>query len=281
MGPSIVPGNRPLSSWQQRALAWVGRWGGRDVVLAVDLTESVGLNDAGRLHLRQIVEKTLDKGHNLHVIPFATSVHSPQVFHYQGPEDIPKILAAVPMSPGPEQGTDIKCAELAIYRYLAELNQQRLQQGQPIKAQSVVWVTDAPLHLPQGKEWVEAPNSPCGLADQPLAAERDRWLAVLPMSLRQMPVGQFQLSVVDIAPTVQEFCTPKPGGGEVCPVNSYLWGQLWWQLLLGGILCLAAGVGGVWSLVRWVRQQIPWPITIQVNDQEYPFKLRHGQKIDL
>lgn len=32
----------------------------------------------------------------------------------------------------------------------------------------------------------------------------------------------YQLSVVDIDPTVQEFCTPTPGGKETCLVTPYL-----------------------------------------------------------
>jgi hypothetical protein len=36
--------------------------GGHDVVLAIDLTESVGLNDEGRIRLRQIVEDSLRPG---------------------------------------------------------------------------------------------------------------------------------------------------------------------------------------------------------------------------
>ncbi|XFA73124.1 hypothetical protein RYO59_001362 [Thermosynechococcaceae cyanobacterium Okahandja] len=283
MAALIVPGNRPLTSQQRQGLAWVGRWGGRDVVLAIDLTESVGLNDPGRLHLRQIVEKTLTKGDTLHIIPFATTARSPVVFEYQGVADIPKILAAVPMTAGFERGTDIQCAERFVYRYLAQLNQERLHNHQPIKEQSVIWLTDAPLNLPEGQaaQWVEAPNSPCGITGSPAAAERSQWLQALPMTQRSIQPGQFQLTVVDIPATVQEFCTPKPGGGEVCLVNSYLWGQLWWQILLASLLGLG-GIGiGLGLLIRWLRQQIPWTVTVQVADQEYQFNLKHGQKIGL
>ncbi|WP_298616186.1 hypothetical protein [uncultured Thermosynechococcus sp.] len=44
MNPPLVPGNRPFTPQQKDGLAWVGRWGGRDGVLAIDPTESVGLN---------------------------------------------------------------------------------------------------------------------------------------------------------------------------------------------------------------------------------------------
>ncbi|MFN4279686.1 VWA domain-containing protein [Thermosynechococcus sp.] len=281
MNSPVVPGNRPLTPQQKDGLAWVGRWGGRDVVLAIDLTESVGLNDPGRLHLRQIIEKTLTKGDTVHILPFAMTVRSPVVFEYQGSGDIPKILEAMPMNAGTEQGTDIMCAEHFIYRYLAQLNQDRLYNQQPIKNQSVIWLTDAPLNLPQGQahQWKEVPKSRCGLVNTPEASQRSQWLAALPMQQRSIQPGQFQLTVVDVPATVQEFCTPKPGGGEVCLVNAYLWGQLWWQILLAGVLGILGLGGGLGFAVHWLRQQIPWSVTVQVGDQEYHFSLKHGQKI--
>jgi hypothetical protein len=55
----VAPG-QPLTSFQKIGLESVARLhGGRDVVLAIDLTESVGLNDEGHLRLRQIVEDSL------------------------------------------------------------------------------------------------------------------------------------------------------------------------------------------------------------------------------
>ncbi|MDR7897167.1 MULTISPECIES: hypothetical protein [unclassified Thermosynechococcus] len=281
MNPPVVPGNRPLTPQQKDGLAWVGRWGGRDVVLAIDLTESVGLNDPGRLHLRQIIEKTLTKGDTVHILPFAMTVRSPVVFEYQGSVDIPKILEAVPMNAGTEQGTDIMCAELFVYRYLAQLNQDRLHNQQPIKNQSVIWITDAPLNLPQGQadQWIEVPNSVCGLADTPEAQERSQWFAALPMQQRSIQPGNFQLTVVDVPATVQEFCTPKPGGGDICLVDAYLRGQLGWQILLASVLGVLVLGAGLWFAVHWLRQQIPWSVTVQVGDQEYRFALKHGQKI--
>lgn len=47
---------------------------GRDVVLAIDLTESVGLNDEGRIRLRQIVEDSIKPGDSVYVVPFAKDV---------------------------------------------------------------------------------------------------------------------------------------------------------------------------------------------------------------
>ncbi|MEN9251651.1 MAG: hypothetical protein Q6L58_04370 [Thermostichales cyanobacterium BF3_bins_165] len=283
MATPIVPGNRPLTHLQENMLKWIGSWGGRDIVLAIDLTESVGLNDPGRLHLRQIAEKTLTKGDTLHIISFATTTHPPIVLRYQGIADIPKILEAIPMHHSSERGTDIQCAELQIYKYLAEQNQKRLREQQPIKAQSVVWLTDAPLNLPQGQSqrWIEAPNSPCGASDSPEATERTRWLEILPMTVRSIQPGSFQLTIVDISPTVQEFCTPRPGGGEVCLVNDYLWGQLRWTLLLIAILAASTLGLGLTLFFRVVSQQVPWRITVRIQDQEQSFYLKDSQKIGI
>ncbi len=69
---AVTPG-QPLTDFQKTGLEWVGRLhGGRDVVLAIDLTESVGLNDEGHIRLRQIVEDSLKSGDTVYVVPFAT-----------------------------------------------------------------------------------------------------------------------------------------------------------------------------------------------------------------
>ncbi|MDP5016516.1 MAG: VWA domain-containing protein, partial [Dolichospermum sp.] len=59
----ITPG-QPLTDTQRNGLQLVSLWGGskRDVVLAIDVTESVGLNDQGRIRLRQIVADSLKPG---------------------------------------------------------------------------------------------------------------------------------------------------------------------------------------------------------------------------
>lgn len=48
--------------------------GGRDVVLAIDLTESVGINNEGRLRLRQIVADSLQPGNLVYVVPFGSNL---------------------------------------------------------------------------------------------------------------------------------------------------------------------------------------------------------------
>ncbi|MGL5940542.1 MAG: hypothetical protein ACRC2S_09175 [Waterburya sp.] len=51
---AIATGNS-IKSWQQFGLNLASQiYGGRDVVIAIDLTESVGLNAEGRLRLTQI-----------------------------------------------------------------------------------------------------------------------------------------------------------------------------------------------------------------------------------
>lgn len=280
MSVPVVPGNRPLTSEQKQGLEWVARLGGgRDVVLAIDLTESVGLNDPGRQHLRQIIEKTLTPGDTVHIISFATTTRPPIVFQYQGEQSISEIVTAIPMNAGTEQGTDIMCAELDVYKYVAQLNQDRLVNSQPIKPQSVVWITDAPLEIPEGqsRQWIEAPNSPCGLAGSELTQARTMWMQSLPRISREIQPGQFRLTVVDIEPTVQEFCTPRPGGGEVCLVNDYLVKQLWLPGLLGGVLILGVLGFGAWSV--WRNRN--WQITLTSNEQTLTFPLGPGQKIGL
>jgi hypothetical protein len=68
---------------------------------------------------------------------------------------IQEILQEIPASANLNfQNIDIQRAELAIYRGLAQLNQNRLQQHQPIKPQSIVWITDAPLLTNSGRDWI-------------------------------------------------------------------------------------------------------------------------------
>ncbi|BAZ43964.1 hypothetical protein NIES4102_09670 [Chondrocystis sp. NIES-4102] len=54
----------------------------------------------------------------------------------------------------------------------------------------------------------------------------------------------YQLSVVDLAPTVQEFCTATPGGKETCLVTPYLGKLLWFPTL---VVIILLGMGGLWT----------------------------------
>lgn len=244
---TVTPG-QSLSPQQKMGLDLVTHLHkGRDVVLAIDLTESVGINSEGRIRLRQIIEDSLQPGDSVYVVPFASDVSSlegvsdlnplgiPINFGSKNQANIEKVLQKIPQSANLKlQNTDIQRAELTIYQGIAQLNQNRLQQNQPIKPQSVVWITDAPLLANSGKEWIETPaNSPFRVKDSPESQNHQAWLKALPLHKRELLIKNnhkdYKIAVVDIEPTVQEFCTIAPSGQEICKVNSYLFGQLWWH----------------------------------------------------
>lgn len=262
---AIATGNS-VKSWQQFGLNLASRiYGGRDVVIAIDLTESVGLNAEGRLRLTQIIEDSLRSGDTVYVVPFASEVNplhpeinpltKQQGLKFQGkPADIESILKVLPFESEIKlNNTDIQNAELVTYRGLAQLNQCRLGENTALKPQSIVWLTDAPLLTKPGIDsatWVETPtNSPFRVVNSPASKERQSWLEALPIKERSQTITTdnnrtYQLSVVDVAPTVQEFCTPTPGGKETCLVTPYLAKLLCFPTLMGIILL---GIGGLWT----------------------------------
>lgn len=279
----ITPGQK-LSNWQQTGLNLVSFGHGRDIIFAIDLTESVGINDKGRIYLRQIIQDSLQKGDLVHVVPFAKNAQLPtESIEYDNAQDVEKIIKAVPQAANSAlTNTDIQCAELAVYRYTAQLNQNRLRDKLPVKYQSVVWLTDAPLNTPSGEVWVEAPNSACRTTESPQGQERISWLENLPIQPRFTKPGQFKLTVVDIPATVQEFCTPAPGGKETCLVNSYLISQLWLSALVIGL-----GIVGTLGLLgSWYRRQQklkkPWILRYTgSNGVENQLKLPNKQRISI
>ena len=279
MNCSIVSSGQNLQSWQKTGLELVANiYGGRDVVLAIDLTESVGLNDEGRIRLRQIVEDSLRPGDKVYVVPFATIVNplTPQInpltvegaVKFNGKQDISKILELIPFKPNLTlQNTDVQRAELFIYQNLAQINQCRLGKNQPIKPQSVIWITDAPLLTAAGidsKIWIETPrDSPFRVENSEESQQRISWINALPLNNRKLLIRtengeEYQLAVVDIAPTVQEFCTPAPGGRETCLVNSYL-GKLLW---LPGLIFLLVFIGFIVGVKRWMSLQKKWELVV-------------------
>lgn len=257
---------------------------GRDVVLAIDLTESVGINSEGRIRLRQIIEDSLQPGDSVYVVPFASDVGSlkgrsdlnplgiPINFGSKNQDNIEKVLQKIPPSANLKlQNTDIQRAELIVYQGVAQLNQNRLQQNQPIKPQSVVWITDAPLLANSGKEWIETPaNSPFRVKDSPESQAHQAWLKALPLNKRELSIKNnhkdYKIAVVDIEPTVQEFCTIAPSGKEICKVNSYLFGQLWWHTLI-----LSIGLAFIpfllWYLIS-LRKKWRIIVTSDLNEDE-------------
>ncbi|AFY49365.1 hypothetical protein Nos7524_3574 [Nostoc sp. PCC 7524] len=284
----IVPG-QPLTSLQKTGLELVAvLGGGRDVVLAIDMTESVGLNDEGRIRLRQIVEDSLKPGDLAYIVPFARNVilneitsdnnplGTPIYFNSKSKESIDKILVRIPLVSDPNRyGTDIQRAELNIYQSIAQINQVRLRKQQPIKAQSVVWISDAPLFTQPGitsQVWVETPaDSAFRIVRSPESKKREAWLRALPLQARSQSITtqnnkQYKLTVVDIAPTVQEFCTPAPGGEKTCLVNHYLTKQLWLPGLI--LLLILMTFGGItW---KFYRLQKKWQLMIDFEATAKP-----------
>ena len=272
---------------------------GRDVVLAIDLTGSVRLNDEGRLRLKQIIQDSLQPGDAVYVVPFASIVNplQPQVdclsadaaIPFGGkPADIERILQALPLkSSDALQNTDIQIAESTIYQGLAQLNQCRLTANKSIRSQSVVWLTDAPLLTKPGiasNIWVETPaNSPFRQQNSSESKERQEWIDALPLQMRSQKIGNYNLSVVDIAPTVQEFCTPAPGGQETCLINSYLFQQLWLPILVSFLGILTTLAGGMWWFRHWRSLQQAWKLTIddESDSEQQICYLRNRQKLGI
>ncbi len=284
----ISPGKQ-INSYQQTALKIIARFHGkRDVVLAIDLTESVGINNEGRIRLQQIIEKSLKPGDSVYIVPFAAEVTQLQgvsnlyplgtpVEFNNNQEIFDKIFQKIPLAADLKlQNTDIQQAELTIYQGLAQLNQNRLQQNQPIRAQSVIWVTDAPLLAKSGNDWIETPaNSPFRVVDSTLSKERQAWISILPLNKRELTIEnsasqQYKLAVVDIEPTVQEFCTIAPNSQEVCKVNSYLLSQLWLPSLL-----TAFGLVSLILLVNYlVSLRKKWRVSVSTDLEEYEKECR-------
>ena len=297
---TIAPG-KSVNSWQQLGLNLASRiYGGRDVVIAIDLTESVGLNAEGRLRLTQIIEDSLQSGDAVYVVPFASQVNplQPDInpltqqhgIKFKGKSaDIEQILDILPFESEINlNNTDIQNAELFTYRGLAQLNQCRLSKNSPLKPQSIVWLTDAPLLTKPGINsdiWVETPaDSPFRSSDSAASQERQSWLEALPIIERSKTITTddnrtYQLSVVDIAPTVQEFCTPAPGGKETCLVTPYALKLLLLPILIGIILL---GISGFW-LEYLISLNKKWKLKITFESdnskEQQTCYLKHQQKI--
>ncbi|MEH2422369.1 MAG: VWA domain-containing protein [Nostoc sp.] len=261
--------------------------GGRDVVLAIDLTESVGLNNEGRIRLHQIIQDSLKPGDSVYIIPFAQDIvlsevksdvnplGTPIYFIRNNQENIDRILAKIP-SPDPKfSGTDIQQAEFTIYQGLAQINQNRLQENQYIKPQSVVWVTDAPLFTQPGipsKIWIETPaGSPFRIAESPESQQRQAWIKDFPIQKRSLSIKtlnnqQYKLTVVDVAPTVQEFCTPAPGNQETCLVTPYLIKKLWIPGLISILILVGLFLGGL----KLYRLQKKWELIVDFEATAKP-----------
>lgn len=296
---TVVPG-QTLASWQQAGLNLVSQlYGGRDVIFAIDLTESVGLNDEGRIRLRQIIEDSLQSGDTVYVVPFASEVNplSPEInilagkgIKFRGKSaDIEQILATVPFQSDISlRNTDIHKAEGYIYQGLAGLNQCRLVDNNAIKPQSVVWLSDAPLSTAAGitsDVWLETPGeSPFRIADAPESQNRQAWLNTLPLTERSRQIEgdnntSYQITVVDIAPTAQEFCTPAPGGKETCLITPYLLKMLWLPTAVLVVLLIAAGVATKYLITLNKKWKLKVSFPSDDSREEQTCYLKNQQKI--
>lgn len=299
---AIAPG-KSVNSWQQLGLNLASRiYGGRDVVIAIDLTESVGFNAEGRLRLTQIIEDSLQSGDTVYVVPFASEVNplhsdlnplTPQRgIKFKGKSaDIEQILKILPFESEINlSNTDIQNAELFTYRGLAQLNQCRLSKNTSLKPQSIVWLTDAPLLTNPGIDsdtWVETPaNSPFRRSESAASQERQSWLEALPIKERSKTITTndnrtYKLSVVDIAPTVQEFCTPAPGGKETCLVTPYV-AKL---LLLPASITLCLIIAGLFWGKYLISLNKRWKLKISFESdddkEEQVIYLKNQQKIPI
>ena len=276
-----------LSQVQQIGLDLVAKLGGgTDVVFAVDLTQSVNLDPAGRLRLKQIVQDSLKKGDSVYIVPFSSQVNPTnrdlnpislsKAIAFNDPQnDIETIIEQIPLQANlEEKNTDIQRAEHFVYEKLAQINQNRLCTNKPIKPQSVVWLTDAPLNTNAGinsDTWIETPaDSPYRNPNSTESINRQNWLTHLPINTRSLKIQNYQLSVVDIRPTVQESCTPAPGGEETCLVNSYLFEQLWLPSLIL-ILVLTIFSGSIILGVRYLLSlQKTWKLEIRLPNEDIP-----------
>ena len=287
---------------QSEKLKWVS-WldPGRDVVLAIDLTESVGLNDSGRRTLRQIVEDSLKPGDITHIITFSDKILSRDSLKEFEISQIEEVLAKIPLKVDKDQkNTDIQEAELYIYKYLAQLNYDRLTTQRPVKSQSVIWITDAPLFTESGitsDVWIETPaSSPFRDKNSPKSVEREKWLEVLPYTEQskqiQKTVGSsdysnssFTITIVDIPPFIQESCAPLTGGRMGCLVDSYINQQLFWPSIFATI-GLAFFLVLLVTLIRYcVAYNTTWVLEVGFESDhkrdDKTLYLKLGEKISI
>jgi hypothetical protein len=150
-----------------------------------------------------------------------------------------------------------------------------------------VWITDAPLNTKTPathQDWVETPlDSPFRLANSLESQQRQTWLEKLPLDTRSIAIKTdpnkqpYRLSVVDMSPNVQEFCTPAPGGRETCLVNPYLINQLWLPTtLLAGFL-----ISSIFIAYKLHRHFQKWTLKVMVTGKDEPqtINLQTGERI--
>jgi hypothetical protein len=245
-------------------------WGeGRDIVFAVDVTRSVRLNNEGRLRIEQIIRDNLQPGDTVYIVPFASEAEVDKSIEISNRDTIQKIFNQIPLETDfNRKNTDIQNAELFVYQFLAQQNHCRLIQNQGIREQAVVWLTDAPLATQN--PWIETPKgSPFRQPNSQESQLRRKWLETLPLKkqFRKIPTEDedpYQLTIVDIKPTVQEFCTPTPSEQETCLVNRYLVQQLWFPAT-GLTVIIILGLAFLRVRSSWQKR---WNLKIEMEGQE-------------
>jgi len=294
----VYPSKEKLSSTQKLGLEIVSKFTpnqGREIFLAVDRTQSVRIEEEGRIRITQLIRDALQVGDRVYIVYFATDVDDESLTRepivIRSNDDRAKLLSTLNFEADPKlRNTDIQNAEGKIYRRLAELNQERMIAKQPIYKQSVIWMTDAPLFSKSPateQDWIETPaNSPFRNANSEQSRDRNAWLQNLDLLNKPERSHQikdnYKLTVVDIAPTVQEVCTYAPNGQSNCLVTPYLVNQLWLPALIFGVGSLAVLIGLILSGLHIYPSRKEWKISInddlknvrmknRYNLGEYPF----------
>ncbi|MEI6327888.1 MAG: hypothetical protein WCP16_01560 [Pseudanabaena sp. ELA645] len=291
----VYPSKEKLSPEQKFGLEIVSKFlpnQGRDIFIAIDRTQSVRIEDEGKARIKQLIREDLQVGDRIYIVDFATDIDDAELAKepivISSNEDKTKLSSNLSFDANPNlRNTDIQNVEWKIYRRLAELNQKRLIDKNPIYSQSVIWVTDAPLFTKSPADWTETPtNSPFRDANSQQSKDRNDWLQSLdllnkPERSRQIQ-DNYRLTTVDIAPTVQEICTYAPGGPTNCLVTPYLVNQLWLPALIFGVGSIAVLIGLILSGLHIYASRKEWKISInndlknvrmknRYNLGEYPF----------
>jgi hypothetical protein len=300
---TVYPSKEKLSSEQKQFLEIVSKFTpnqGREIFIAIDRTQSVRIEEEGRTRITQLIRDALQVGDRIYIVDFATDIDEAELFKQpiviRSNEDKTKLLSGLKFEADPNlRNTDIQNAEGKIYRRLAELNQERLIAKQPIYRQSVIWMTDAPLFSKSPateQDWIETPpSSPFRDANSEQSKDRSDWLQGLDLLNKPERSHQikdnYKLTVVDIAPTVQEVCTYAPSGQSNCLVTPYLVDQLWLPALICGVSGIAIFIGLVLSGLHIYASRKDWKISINDGDiqkmknrynlGEYPFDCDDGE----
>lgn len=289
---TVFPSKEKLNAEQKLGLEITSRFTsnqGREIFLVIDRTQSVKIEEEGRTRITQLILDALQVGDQVYIVDFATDIADSDLSKppivIRSNDDKNALLSNLKFEADPTvQNTDIQNAEWKIYRRLAELNQDRLISKHPIYRQSVIWMTDAPLF---GKspatqqDWIETPtSSPFRDVNSEQSKDRSAWLQSLdllnkPERSHQIK-GNYKLTVVDIAPTVQEVCTYAPSGQNNCLVTPYLVSQLWLPALIVGVGSITILIGLILGSLHIYASQKEWKLSINDSLQDVKMQNRYA-----